>query len=138
MENHVNIGKYISYIYRTSQGYISRELEEFGVGSGQYTILLTLYKKDGINQEELSNIVKVDKATIGRAIQKLTDGGFVIRKRNPLDQRSYCVYLTDKGWELQPMIYKTLSNWMETLLKDFSDEEINKAQELLKKMFQNL
>ncbi|KAB3524965.1 MarR family winged helix-turn-helix transcriptional regulator [Alkaliphilus serpentinus] len=133
-----NIGRHISYIYRAGQSYISKELEAYGVGSGQYTILLVLYKKDGISQEDLANHIRMDKANIGRGIKKLMEHGLIIRKTNPNDQRAYCVYLTDKGWEIQPKVYEVLTNWLRVLVKGFNEEEIQMSQELLQRMFQNL
>lgn len=135
---HSNIGKHISYIYKNGQGYISKELEDYGVGSGQYTILLALYKKDGISQEELANHIRMDKANIGRGIKKLMEQGFITRKTNPSDQRAYCVYLTDKGREIQPIIFEVLSKWIDILVKGFTDEEIQVFQELLQRIFENL
>ena len=40
--------------------------------------LLELYKKDGKNQEELSEKLNIDKGTTARAIKKLEEEGFLI------------------------------------------------------------
>ena len=91
------IGKLISFLYRYSQMYLDKELAPYHIGSGQFYILMPLYKNDGMNQESLSQSISIDKAAITRAIQKLMKEGYVIRQRNEEDRRSYHIFLTEKG-----------------------------------------
>ncbi|MBP2651903.1 MAG: transcriptional regulator [Firmicutes bacterium] len=50
-------GKHISLIYRYSQIFFNSELKKYNLGSGQYIFLVNLFKNNGINQEQLSDIV---------------------------------------------------------------------------------
>jgi DNA-binding MarR family transcriptional regulator len=138
MNHQESIGKHLSYIYRMGQCYIGKELDKYNIGKGQYIFLFYLYKNDGINQEALTDIIKVDKATTGRAIQKLEKAGFVVRHRNPEDKRAYKVFLTEKGQEMRPFVCSALKRWVEMLLKDFTEEEKELMLKLLKKMFENM
>ena len=69
--------------------FILEEFKRFGIGAGQYLFLLNLYKHDGITQEELTQKVKLDKATTARAIKKLEDQGYVKRVKKENDRRAY-------------------------------------------------
>ncbi len=117
------IGKYNSILYRLSQAYISAELKEDAIGSGQYPFLLILYQQDGIPQEELSCQLSIDKGTTARAVSKLEAAGYVQRKNDPDDRRLNRVYLTTKGREIKPKLYEALEKWTHVMLQDLSQDE---------------
>jgi DNA-binding MarR family transcriptional regulator len=71
-----NIGKYISQLHRKGNVFINRELSKYDLSVGQFMFLLDLYIKDGKNQEEISDNLKIDKGTTARAIKKLEEQGF--------------------------------------------------------------
>ncbi|MGL5752897.1 MAG: MarR family winged helix-turn-helix transcriptional regulator [Paraclostridium sp.] len=85
------IGKYISQIYRKGRTFINKELVQQDMGSGQFMFLIQLYKQDGINQEELTEKLSIDKGTTARAVKKLEEEGFVIRLKDESDKRAYIV-----------------------------------------------
>ncbi len=132
-----NIGKLISFISRQNHWYIARRLEDLGIGSGQHPYLMTLYRKDGINQDELSRLVGLDKATTTRAVRKLVEGGYVVREQDPSDRRSYLVHLTNKGNEIKPMVRGTLKDLVSELSQGLSDEEVKILHGLLLKVAKN-
>ncbi len=137
MDDGHNIGKLISFISRQNHRYIARRLEELGIGSGQHQYLMTLYRKDGINQDELSRLVGLDKATTTRAVRKLVEGGYVAQERDPSDGRSYLIRLTDKGDEIKPIIKGTLGDLVAELSSGLSNEEIETLDTLLLKVAGN-
>lgn len=113
----------IAHIYRSHLAYMVKELEAYGVGSGQFEFLLILYHKDGVSQETLAKILKVSKAKSTRAIQSLEKEGYVYRQRDESDLRAYRVYLTEKGKEMRDLILEKLISFMDILLSDFTLEE---------------
>jgi DNA-binding MarR family transcriptional regulator len=98
---------------------------------------LVLYRHDGINQEELSNYLKIDKGTTARAIGKLEQEGYVYRMVNPEDRRANQVFITDRAREIQPIIYGVLGEWNDIMVKNLTDEEQSIAQTVLMKMVDN-
>jgi len=132
-----SVGRYISCIYRNFHKYLHEQLKEFNLGSGQFHFLMMLYKKDGVNQETLAEKLNIDKATSARAIKKLEEQGFVIRKKDPNDRRNYAIYLTEKALRLKPKIRNVLSNWTDILLYDISIEEQQQLFSLLEKISRN-
>ena len=113
----------ISYIYRSHSAYMTKELEDYRLGSGQFEFLMYLNHKDGISQETIAKDLKVSKATSARAIQSLEKEGYVFRQKDENDQRAYKVYLTEKGKEMRDNIFKKLDSFAEILLSDFTYEE---------------
>ena len=131
------IGKAISYLYRYEQIYIAKKIEPYGIGSGQFPFLKRLYREDGINQESLSNYLKIDKGTTARAIQKLVDEGYVFRQRDEKDKRSYRVFLTEKAIKLEPDLKTIASEWENILFSSFDDRQRREITNSLEIMFEN-
>lgn len=132
-----SIGRWISILYRYRQNYLSKRLEPFNIGSGQYFFLLVLSKNNGISQEGLSDYLKIDKATTAKAIKKLEEEGYVTRAVDNADKRAYQVYLTQKGWELLPFIEKCINDWERLVTVGFAENESQLLERLLEKMAQN-
>lgn len=132
------IGKAISYLYRYEQIFIGKKIEPYGIGSGQFPFLMRLYREDGINQESLSNYLKIDKGTTARAIQKLVDEGYIFRQRDEKDRRSYRVYLTEKGKKMEPDMKKIALEWEEILFSSFDESQRREITNSLGIMFENV
>jgi DNA-binding MarR family transcriptional regulator len=129
-----SIGRWISILYRYGQSYVSKKLGYLNIGSGQYVILLTLFRKDGISQEELSNHLKIDKGSIAKSINKLEDESYVKRSDDSNDKRAYKVFLTEKALAVIPVILETINSWEEMITSDLSDSEKTMVEQLLCKM----
>ncbi len=138
MDDEEFIGKYISYLHRYAMIFLENELKPYNIGYGQFTFLMHLYKTDGVNQEKLSRIIKVNKATATRAIKNLVEGNYVIRQRDEEDKRSYNIFLTEKGRSIEPDMTKIAEKWQNILLSDFSDNQRKEVIILLGKMAKNV
>ena len=137
--NHTEeMGRYIAKIYCKGSAIISKELQEFGLGSGQYPPLLRLYQQDGISQEELAKRLLVDKATITRAIKKLEAENLVYRIRDEKDKRCYKVYVTEKALDIKEEVFKKIHVWDETLKQSLTKEEEAQMIYLLQKITDSL
>lgn len=123
----------IAIIYRSHLACMSKELEAYKIGSGQFDFLMVLYRKDGISQETIAKTLKVSKATSTRAIKDLEKEGYVYRQRDENDLRAYRVYLTEKGTEVRNVILEKLIFFVDTLLSDFTPEEREILRLLIRK-----
>ena len=133
MENQIMLLGPIAHIYRSQVAYMAKELEAYHVGSGQFEFLLFLYHEDGISLEKLAKALRVSKSTSTRAIQSLEKEGYVYRQRDENDLRAYRVYLTEKGTGMRDIILKKLTSFVNTLLADFTLEEMKILWLLLNK-----
>lgn len=128
------IGRYISQMYRKGSSFVSKELNDLEIGSGQVMFLLELYRKDGRNQEELSDILNIDKGTTARAIKKLESNNFLIRVKDENDKRAYKVYLTQKSKDLEEEVYAVMMNWEDIISSKLTKDETRTMILLLRKM----
>nr|WP_302659922.1 MarR family winged helix-turn-helix transcriptional regulator [uncultured Clostridium sp.] len=133
-----SVGKYISIIHRTGSSFLSKEFSKFNIGSGQYMYLIHLYKNDGLSQEELTEILNIDKGTTAKSIKKLETEGFVMRVKDKNDKRINRVYLTPKALEIKDEFLSSINAWENTLTLNLSYAEKEQALTLLKKITYNI
>lgn len=137
MTTQKSIGRYISCIHRNFHKFMSEQLSQYNIGSGQFHVLMLLYRKDGVNQETLATTLNIDKATSARAIKKLEEEGYVLRKRDEHDKRNYIIFLTEKAEKLKPTIKTILKTWTDNLLQDISPNEKDLIYIILEKIANN-
>lgn len=116
---------------------LERKLKSYGIGSGQFLFLISLYCKDGVNQDELSKDIGLDKTTTTRALNKLEHDGFIYRKQDEFDKRYKIVYVTDKAQNIKYEIQNLSEEWNKKLFEGFS---LNEKQTMIKgliKMIEN-
>ena len=135
---HKHIAKYISQLYRKGSSYINKEISKYGIGSGQFMFLLELYKKDGKNQEEIAEDLKMDKGTTARALKKLEEQGFLTRLRDERDKRSNKIYLSDKAKNIREDIFNILDDWNKQITRSLAKEEVKMLEDLLEKVCDNI
>jgi len=129
------ITKLISQVNRQNQRFITRQLKPYGIGSGgQHSCLIEILRQPGINQDQLTSELKFDKATTARAVKQLEEAGYINRKVDENDRRSYQLYPTTKGLEFHPTLKKILKTTNNRLTSNFSKEEKKQLATLLQKL----
>jgi len=136
-ENRNSLGRWIALLHRYKHAYIGRELKDYNIGKGQYIFLNALYKQEGISQEQLSDYLKIDKGTTAKAIKKLEEEEYVIRKIDEKDKRAYNLYLTEKAIRIKPAVRKAMKDWRDILYSGFTEEEKELALSLVERMGKN-
>ena len=130
-------GKYISILHRAAHRYFKHNLKQYNIGIGQIPVLMALFHNNGISQENAAKYFNMDKSTTAVAVQQLVNAGYVTKRVNAEDKRAYKLYFTKKGAEIMPHIAKSVTQWTNILLKDFSPEEKTAALDLLDRMSKN-
>lgn len=124
-------------IYRCTQIYIDKKLEEFGLTTGSYPYLLVLNANEGISQNDISRELNVDKAMSARTIKKLIEFEYVRKEQNVEDIRAYKLYITDKGKAVIPKIIKITDAWANILTEGNEDKEFETSIRFLEKVLNN-
>ncbi|WP_416101115.1 MarR family winged helix-turn-helix transcriptional regulator [Clostridium carboxidivorans] len=105
---------------------------------GQFTFLTRICENQGINQIDLSNLLKVDKTTTTKAIQKLIEAGYIDKKRDDIDKRMWRLYPKEKALEVYTFIIEEENRNIEVCFKNFNSEEKELVNKLVKKMRENI
>ena len=76
-------------------------LEPMGLTHPQYLVMLALWGEEPLSVTDLSRRLELDPATLSRLLRRLESAGLVRRDRNPADERSLAVALTEAGRDLR-------------------------------------
>jgi DNA-binding MarR family transcriptional regulator len=74
-----SVGRLVSILYRKNQVYLNGVLKPLNITAAEVPVLIHLFGRDGISQEELSSFLVIDKAATARVVQSLLDKGFYAR-----------------------------------------------------------
>ena len=109
---------------------------EFNPAQGR--IIFALWQGDGIPIHVLAKRTALKKSTLTSMLDKLEQGGWIVRLASPHDRRSILVHLTDKHKEWQDK-YVAISAAMNKLFySGLSSSEIDKFEETLNKVLENV
>jgi MarR family transcriptional regulator, organic hydroperoxide resistance regulator len=76
-------------------------LEPMGLTHPQYLVMLALWQHGPLSVKRLSGLLQLDPGTLSPLVKRLESSGFVRRDRDPRDERSLAIALTDRGRELR-------------------------------------
>lgn len=127
-------GEAISILNRAAHIYLTRRLEQFGLGPGQQAYLLTLSARTSVTQEEVARRHQVDKANAARALQSLEQKGYVVRRPGTEDKRERLVTLTERGEAVRRDVQAILTEWITILADTVSEREWAVTLAALEKM----
>ena len=133
-----DMGTSIALLYRYSQSYFNEEMKKYGLGNGQYVFLLYLLDHEGINQETLAHMVKIDKTTAARAVARLVEAGYVKRTVSDSDRRAYVLTTTKKSQGIKKELRKTMAAWQEMVEKGLTADECRRFDDFLDHAVQNV
>lgn len=125
-------------IYRNTLAYTNEVFKKYSLGSGTYPYLMTLFKNEGISQNQISKELAVDKALSARVIKKLIDLDYVKKETNSKDSRAYRLYLTEKSRAIIPAMKEELGKWNEIMTQNLTEEEKDLIVDLLSKVLDNI
>ena len=89
-----NVGFLIHDAARLMRVTYDRKMSGLGLTRSQWWVMTHLYFNEGISQTELSAVLDIERATLGRLLDRLEAKGWVERRPHPSDRRVKRVYLT--------------------------------------------
>jgi DNA-binding MarR family transcriptional regulator len=119
---------------------LAKRVREQGlnVSSQQIHLLLYLFQEDGISQKRLSELTKMTKISIVKAINLLEANKLAIRVQRSDDQRNKDVFLTTEGHQIKETVYRTIDQHKASVFEGISAEEAEAFKTTLKKMLKNV
>lgn len=128
----------VGMLSRCIQSISDIKFREFKLQRGQFIFLTRICENPGINLIDLSNILKVDKATTTKAVQKLLAEDYVLRTRDSLDKRMWHLFPSSKAQRIYSYLIQEENRNLEICLQSFTQAERDLVQRLLKKMRENI
>ena len=100
----------------------------------EYGAMMILSSNQGLTQLETGNLLHIDRTSIGKLVDTLSDRGWVERKPKPSDRRAYLLYLTEKGQEIVTQLEQSASYANNLYLSKLEDAEREQLLSILKKL----
>lgn len=128
----------IGMIARCLDSISNVEFQHLNLSRGQYLYLYRICENPGIIPNQLAELIKVDRTTAARAISKLESDGF-IRKQAAVDnKKNKELYPTDAGLQAWEFIRREGIHSDQVTLAGLTEEEIETAVSLLRRMRHNI
>lgn len=133
-----NIASRIAILYRKRVRIVTEELKHLNLNSNHSILLVNIGRNPGLNQNELSDLLFLDKTNMSRILKKLDNDGLINRHPSLYDKRYYQIYLSKKGIETLSEIRKILNKIWDQNLQGVSQEEKESFLMILKKLLINV
>lgn len=128
----------IGLIARALDSISNIEFKELELTKGQYLYLVRICENPGIIQEKLAEMIKVDRTTAARAIQKLELQGLIEKKNDGVNKKNKGLFPTEKGEQIYPFLKREGDHSNQVALSGLSAEEIETVYSLLQKIRKNV
>ena len=128
----------IGIIARALDSIANIEFRDIELARGQYLYLVRIAENPGIIQEELSELLKVDRSTVARSVKKLEAKGLVHQKAAKDNKKNKEWFVTEKGEKLYPFILDENDYSEETSLQGFSQAEVQALEKMLVRVRENI
>ncbi len=89
-----NFGFLVNDVARLLRTTFDRRVRALGLTRSQWWVLTHLFRQDGITQSDLAEILDIEKATLGRLLDRMEAKDMVRRQTDDNDRRAKRVYLT--------------------------------------------
>ena len=128
----------IGAISRALDSISNIEFKKYELTKGQYLYLVRICENPGIIQERVAEMLKVDRTTAARAIQKLTQNGLIEKRMGVTNKKNKQLFPTSKGLAIFPVIQRENKYSTSVALNGFTDEERQLVERLLTRMRENV
>lgn len=94
-------GYVVNHMARLFAAALTERIKPLGLSTGQFPILLQLWREEGLTQKQLVERLDLEQATIANTLTRMERDGLIQRKPHPLDGRAQCIHLTPKARALE-------------------------------------
>ncbi len=128
-------GKVSAAIYRK----LYRNFKKNGldITPEQWTVLIYLWEKDGVKQQDLCDATFKDKPSMTRLLDNMERQHLVVRISQEQDRRTNLIYLTKTGKDLEQSAHQITIQTLNEALEGISAEELEICQVVMKQIFRN-
>ncbi len=140
MKSQRQAGFLMAKIRQVAGRLVERILKEYNIeiNSAQGRIMFALWQADGISISELVKKTQLKKSTLTSMLDRLENMGYVRRQRCKKDRRKILIKRTNKDKTLENRYVELSGEITKLFYKGFSKTEIDRFENDLKKILDNL
>jgi DNA-binding MarR family transcriptional regulator len=124
----------LSKAYQKAFGNFKKRLQEYGLTPVQSLVLVTISEEEGLSAGDIGKRLVLDYATLSGVLDRLAEGGWIVKGTSEEDKRLLKIYLTPKAKKMTGLILKERDGLNEDILSPLKLEE----RMLLKRMLKDL
>lgn len=133
-----NFGFILHDVARLLRTTYDRRVRELGLTRSQWWVLTHLFRKDGITQSELAEMLELEKPSLGRLLERLEAKGWVRREMDARDRRAKRVFLTSAAETPMRVMRKIAAGVREDALSGLSTADRDRFVDALLTIKSNL
>ena len=133
-----NFGFVLNDVARLLRTIFDRRVKSLGLTRSQWWVLNYVYRNDGATQSELAEMLEVEKATLGRLLDRLAQKGWIRREADATDRRVKRIYLTREAERVHKRIWRIAEATVDDALADLSTQESAQLMRLLARVKKSL
>lgn len=120
--------------------HVQLKIKELGVNITfeMLEVMSVLWKKDGVNQQEIADRTLRDKSSMTYLIDNLVKRKMVNRVEDENDRRNKLIFLTDESKALKENLYPWVTEVYTLATEEINTEDMQTALALANKMVQNI
>jgi len=127
----------VSTIFRYGNTFVNRSLADVNVTSAEHYILMYLFQKEEVSQDEIAGYFAVDKGSISKTIHKLDLKKYIEKYANNNNRRENLICLSELGRKTFTNSRELLNEWHSSVMQGVTEEEFRLFTEVLQKMTAN-
>ena len=121
----------ISILHREHAKYLNEKVKKENLSYGLQPMLVTIYKNEGIIQEQLAKYYNLNESTITRNLKKLEEKGLI--ERIP-EKRIKMIKVTSKGGKIAEKVMDYDEKWDLKIKECLTKEEYDNLKNTLLKI----
>ncbi len=104
----------------------------------QWSVLGSLWEKEGVHQSRLAEKTHKDRHNITRILDLLERRGLILRKADENDKRCQRVYLTEAGKELERTLVPIATEFLQYAFRGLTQKQVSMLKDILGHITGNL
>jgi DNA-binding MarR family transcriptional regulator len=116
------VGALIDDVRRLLTRTFDRRMARLGLTRAQWRVLTFLFRRDGMTQSALAELLEMERAPLGRLLDRLEDSGWIERRADPSDKRAKLIFKTAKIDPILPNLLEDAHEILGTALSGVSND----------------
>ncbi|GAB2687011.1 MarR family transcriptional regulator [Mucilaginibacter koreensis] len=136
----IELGKAITEFRNKLRQFIHQKFKEHQINLSfeMLEVLGYLWKKNGMNQQEIADLTLKDKSSITYLIDNLVKRNLVTRVEDDNDRRNKLIFLTPEAQQLREQLHPWVNEMYSVASNEISVDEMQSILKLISKMTANL
>ena len=139
----MEVERTLGWLFQDIHRLLSKDFESriagLGLTRAQWRVLVAIRRAEGpLTQTEIAEQTEIEKAPLGKTLDRLEQGGWIVRKSDPTDRRARLVSATAKIEKYLPQLAAAAKGLFARALQGVRQSEVKELIAQLQKLKHNL